>query len=162
MKKCSICHVAFILLVSISYAFAQDGNIAYWKPKIIDFTTGTPLETANISINKKVDYPIGNNGLANIPLNKINEGDSIFVSCMGYQTSSFYVQNKKNLRNTIELTPVSYGLKEVEISKSKNKFKEITVGTQAFTITSVGVYYNSSFGLYINNKDKKNGLHQSG
>ena len=157
MKKCSICHVAFILLVSMSYAFAQDGNIAYWKPKTIDLTTGTPLETANISINKKVDYPISNDGLANIPLNKINEGDSIFVSCMGYQTSKLYVKTKNNLSNIIKLAPISYSLKEIEISKSKRKFKETIIGTKAFSISTVRLRYNFSYGFYINNNEKKVG-----
>lgn len=148
-----------IFLCTLSFICrAQTNANSYWQPKIIDLSTRAALETANISINRKIDYPINNQGNANIPLENINEEDSIFISCMGYKTSIFKVQNKKNLLHTIELTPVSYGLKEVEISKTKNKFREITVGTQAFSITSNGVYYNSSFGLYINNKDKKTGF----
>ena len=65
MKKCSIYH--FIYLISLGQAFAQS-NIGYWQPKIIDLSTSIPLETANISINKKIDYPINSNGIANISL----------------------------------------------------------------------------------------------
>ncbi len=138
-------------------AFAQS-NIGYWQPKIIDLSTSIPLETANISINKKIDYPINSNGIANISLDKINDGDSIFVSCMGYNVLSLFTSDKNNLPLVLKLTPISYHLKEVEISKRIKKTKEITVGTQAFTITSAGVYYKSSLGLYINNKNKTMGF----
>ena len=152
---------SFLIIFLCTLGFigqAQTNGNSFWQPKIVDASSLATLETANISINREKDYPISAEGLANIQLSEINEGDSIFISCMGYKTSHFFVQNKKNLLHTIELIPVSYGLKEVEISKTKDKFKEITIGTQAFSITSDGVYYNSSFGLYINNKDKKTGF----
>lgn len=128
-----------------------------WHPKIIDFSTDTPLETANISINKKVDYPINSNGLANIPLNKINDGDSVFVSCMGYSTLSLLISNRNDLPLMLKLKPMSYSLTEVEISKTKNKFKEATIGTRAFSVSTVRLAYNSSYGFYVNNNDKKIG-----
>ncbi|WP_461788639.1 hypothetical protein [Pedobacter sp.] len=152
---------SFLILFLCALGFicqAQTKGNPLWQPRIVDANSLVVLETANISINRKIDYPINSQGVANIPLESINEGDSIFISCMGFKTLNLFVQNKKNLLHIIELTPVSYGLKEVKISKSKNKLKEITVGTQAFSITSNGVYYDSSFGLYINNKDKQTGF----
>mgnify|MGYP003582430493 CR=1 FL=1 len=153
MTKRHIYHFIFVFIISFGDAFAQNDYV-YWQPKIIDLSTSAHLETANISINRKTDYPINTQGTANIPLGKINEGDSIFISCMGYKTFIFQVQNKKDILNTIELTPVSYDLKEVEISKRKNKFKETIIGTKAFSISTVSLRYNSSYGFYINNNDR--------
>jgi|GEM_PF-2834432 len=148
------------LFASLSIPFptsAQQVNQAFWQPKIVDANSSSALETANISINRKTDYPISTEGLAKIPLSEINEGDSIFVSCMGYQTSKLHILSKSNLSNIIKLNPISYNLEEVKIVKNNKRLKEITIGTQAFSISTVRLRYNSSFGLYINNNDKKLG-----
>lgn len=147
-----------IFLIAIySTSQAQIQVNSFWQPKIFDLSTAIPLETANISINRKVDYPINGNGSAKIALNQINEGDSIFVTCMGYNSLILYINNKNDLPPILKLTPTSYTLNEVEISKSKNKLKEEIIGTKAFSISTVRLNYNSSYGLYINNKEKNTG-----
>lgn len=139
------------------FAIAQQLNNIVWQPKIVDASSSGTLETANISINRKIDYPISNQGLASIPLSEINDGDSIFISCIGYQTSKLFVQDKNKLSDIIKMVPISYGLKEVEISKSKSRLKETIIGTKAFSISATRLRYTSSYGFYINNNDKKVG-----
>lgn len=139
------------------FAKAQQLKSVVWQPKVVDAGSLGTLETANICINRKTDYPISNEGLASIPLSEINEGDSIFISCMGYQTSKLFVQTKTNLSSIIKLVPINYSLKEVEILRSKSKFKETIIGTKAFSISTVRLRYNSSYGFYINNNDRKVG-----
>lgn len=145
----------FLCLLNLAYTHAQ--SVAFWQPKVVETNTQTALETANISINKQIDFPVDNNGHANISLNKVNEGDSIYVSCMGYQTAIIYVANKQDLPKIVTLTSIRYDLNEVVISKNAKKPKETTIGTQAFSISSVGLNYNSSYGLYINNNEQKAG-----
>jgi len=150
--------IGLYTFLSIPFATsAQQLNQDFWQPKIMDANSSSVLETANISINRKKDYPISSAGLAKIPLREINEGDSIFIGCVGYQTSKLHVLNKSNLSSTIKLNPVSYSLEEVKIIKNNKKLKEITVGTKAFSISAARLRYNSSYGLYINNNDKKVG-----
>lgn len=147
----------YISLCIPFFAIAQQLNNIVWQPKIVDASSSGTLETANISINRKIDYPISNQGLASIPLSEINDGDSIFISCIGYQTSKLFVQDKNKLSDIIKMVPISYGLKEVEISKSKSRLKETIIGTKAFSISATRLRYTSSYGFYINNNDKKVG-----
>lgn len=139
------------------FAIAQQLNIVVWQPKIVDAGSLGALETANISINRKTDYPINSEGLASIPLKEINDGDSIFISCIGYQTAKLFVQDKSKLSEIIKLAPISYSLEEVEIYKNKSRLKETTIGTKAFSISASRLRYSSSFGFYINNNDRKAG-----
>ena len=93
-----------VLLLSSVSSFAQIATVRYWEPKVYDKSTKLPLEVASISINRKIDFPLDEKGVAKIPSELLKNGDSVFVSCLGYKTENIAVKGANELVKEIYLT----------------------------------------------------------
>ena len=129
-----------------------------WSIKVIDANTKAVILNANLSINKIDYYPSDENGNIYFELTKVKKGDSLSVSCMGYLTVRFVVENTNLIPQELSLNPIVYQLDEVNVTNKKVKQKEFTMGTKAFSISEEFTHTNTKYGLYINNNEKLIGI----
>ncbi|KQB99237.1 hypothetical protein [Pedobacter sp. Hv1] len=126
--------------------------------KVTDASTKAVILNANLSINKADYYPSDENGNIQFDITKVKKGDSLSVSCMGYLTVKFVVENTSLLPQEVSLNPIVYELNEVNVTNKNVKQKELTLGTKAFSISQEFTHASTKYGLYINNNEKLIGI----
>lgn len=140
----------FAFLCFPLFVFGQEK----WSISVLDATTKAVILNANLSINKTDYYPSDENGNIYFELTKVKKGDSLSVSCMGYLTVKFVVENTNLIPQEISLNPIVYQLNEVNVTNKKVKQKELTMGTKSFSISEEYTHANTKYALYVNNKEK--------
>ncbi len=94
------------------------------KAKLIDSTTQKPIPYANILLNNKSGVISNEFGTFQMYLNKkIRPSDSLFISCLGFETKRFSVE--KFTDSIISLNPKSIELNEILVSNKEYTVDEI-------------------------------------
>ena len=144
--KPRLLYILFILFISKSF-YAQESINA----KLIDSTSKNPIPYATIAFNKTSGVISNENGDFLIYLNrKIKTSDSLFISCLGYDTKRIGLENFKD--SIIVLSNKSIELKEVLVSNENysieeiiEKVKENLSNNYDFEFTMNKLFYRESY-----------------
>ncbi len=144
--KSNIYTILFTLFVSASLQ-AQE----YISAKLIDSTTQKPIPYATIALNKASGVISNENGDFLLYLNKKPAAtDSLFISCLGYQTKRIRLDKFND--STIVLSNKSIELKEVLLSSENytveeilEKVKENLINNYDFEFTKNKLFYRESY-----------------
>ena len=91
------------------------------SPAIINKKTNEPIPYSSIGIKGKTVGTVSNeNGYFELPLNEINDTDSLKISAIGYQSKSYSIMQAKNFTSeNIYLNESAVALNEVVIKPTK-------------------------------------------
>ena len=106
-----------ILIFFIQFSYAQ----IIIKGSIINKKTNEPIPYSSIGIKGKTVGTVSNeNGYFELPLNEINDTDSLKISAIGYQSKSYSIMQAKNFTSeNIYLNESAVALNEVVIKPTK-------------------------------------------
>lgn len=114
MKIVETLVISIIFLISENIAIGQEPK----KLFVFDTVTKYPVSFATIKVLSKTSGAFTNEkGEFSL---KYSESDSLLISCIGYQSKTFF-----HTRDTFLLDPKNYTLPEVSITPIKNKKLEI-------------------------------------
>ncbi len=111
-----VIYLLIIYFMNYSLAFSQT-----YSGKLFDKQSEKPIPYANIGIaNKNIGTVSNADGVFNLELNSIENNDSLFISCIGYERKSYLVSNFKGFFRSkdqiiIELQPKIYEMSEVVV-----------------------------------------------
>ncbi|WP_299553929.1 carboxypeptidase-like regulatory domain-containing protein [Seonamhaeicola sp.] len=126
-------------LLSITFSFSQ----ASVSSKLVDATTQKPIPYATISFNKKSGVITNTDGEFQMYLNSDPTlKDSLFISCLGYETKSIPVLNFNE--SMVLLSQKSIELEEVLVSNKNYTVEEIIEKAYENLATNYAFNYNKS------------------
>jgi len=106
----AICLIILLFITSAGYSQKQQ-----WYGKIVDAQTGAPVGEVNLSVPEKGVYlPADKDGAFLVMDKALNKADSIYFSCIGYQTKKMRAGDIAP-DAVIKLSPMVKILKEVKI-----------------------------------------------
>jgi hypothetical protein len=110
--------LAFVLVATASSCLAQDGGI---KGGVYDELTRKPVGGANIRIyGTGRGTSTGANGTFNLAIDSLPV--TLVISCVGYESTFFDILEEPGKPVRFYLKPVTYNLREVEITSSDHRF----------------------------------------
>ncbi|HVV54706.1 MAG TPA: hypothetical protein VHC47_05260, partial [Mucilaginibacter sp.] len=105
--------LSFLLLAGCSRAFSQQKN-KLWYLTVTDSLNRNRIERATVSAGRSI-YVTGADGSAAINRGLIKTGDTIQISCVGYQTITIIPVAGRKMPDTVRLMTVTNSLREVRI-----------------------------------------------
>lgn len=119
MTKNQPMKLLFFCLISCNFVFSQ--------VTVLDKITAEPIPYVHVRLIG-VNYGIISDFEGQFNTDSLStQGDSILVSCLGYESLSTSIGNLKP-NNQILLDPISQEIEEVTVARSAGKFKRITLG----------------------------------
>ena len=115
--------VSFFILISMN-SFAQN-----FTGRIICVTNHSAIEYVNIGIlNKNTGTTSNSDGYFTLDISKINNEDTVLISCIGYETLKLKVSDfVKNENHEILMKQHIYSLKETTVKPRRVKEKKLGV-----------------------------------
>lgn len=111
-------HIIITLTICLTTNLANSQNIL--KGRVVN-QSGTPLEYASIGVlNKAIGTITEPNGTFILNVNKVDNGDSIRFSMIGYAPQCFKLNQLLGTENTIVLQEQQFHLKEIIVKPRAN------------------------------------------
>lgn len=141
----------FLLFFNLTKGLTIQGSV-------MDINSKTPVQYATIYLASNIGTITNENGAFILHLNEYKRNESLYVSSIGYISRTIFLNDLDSIiSNKIELTPVIYDLKAVEIISTginpfellKNAFEKVSINCKKDKHYYKGLYFEQ-----INNYDK--------
>lgn len=148
-----------MLLAATAELFTAASGYCQNKPIAIINSKEQPVTFATASINHRLYYRVDEKGLLSLPTTDIKQGDTIYISSLGYKSQNLAIINPKLLPEKICLEETVLQLDEISVSNNSKNYTTAKMGEMSsFTISKYLPNPNQQLALFIANSSQRKGF----